>query len=274
MNKAQISNILRKIGLLYPLDKLRYWLIKKHNLKANLKFKSENLNIALPPDYLMYESFQMNYQKYYFGGRETAEWIYRQIETHINLKGRKILDWGCGPGRVIRHMFKVSKNQSKFYGTDYNEKSIQWCRNNIKNVEFNLNSLEAKLPYEDDFFDAIYGISIFTHLSKEMHFKWLNELKRVIKPEGIILITTHGDNFKTKLSIKEKRKFEKGELVVRGNVKEGHRMFCTFHPDQFLKSFFKEFEILDKIVISTENKSFIPQDRWILKKTVANNVYN
>ena len=142
----------------------------------------------------------------------------------------------------------------------------------FNNIKFNLNDLEAKLPYEDDFFDAIYGISILTHLSKEMHFKWFNELKRVLKPEGIMLITTHGENFKTKLSIKENKKFDNGELVVRGDVKEGHRTYCTFHPDKFLKSLFKEVEILDKIIISKKNKSYIPQDRWILKKTVANNV--
>ena len=272
MNKGQISNILRKIRLLYPLDKLRYRLMQNHNLKDNQKFIVENSNISLPPDYLMYESFQMNYQKYYFGGRETAEWIFSQIQNHISLNGGKILDWGCGPGRIIRHMHAISKNQCKFYGTDYNEKSIQWCRDNINNIKFNLNDLEAKLPYEDDFFDAIYGISILTHLSKEMHFKWFNELKRVLKPEGIMLITTHGENFKTKLSIKENKKFDNGELVVRGDVKEGHRTYCTFHPDKFLKSLFKEVEIIDKIIISKKNKSYIPQDRWILKKTVANNV--
>ena len=143
MNKGQISNILRKIRLLYPLDKLRYRLMQNQNLKDNQKFIVENSNISLPPDYLMYESFQMNYQKYYFGGRETAEWIFSQIQNHISLNGGKILDWGCGPGRIIRHMHAISKNQCKFYGTDYNEKSIQWCRDNINNIKFNLNDLEA-----------------------------------------------------------------------------------------------------------------------------------
>ena len=85
MNKGQISNILRKIRLLYPLDKLRYRLMQNHNLKDNQKFIIENSNISLPPDYLMYESFQMNYEKYYFGGRETAEWIFSQIQNHISL---------------------------------------------------------------------------------------------------------------------------------------------------------------------------------------------
>ena len=277
MNKGQISNTLRKFGLLYPLDKLRFKIEKSRNEKENQKFKSDNPNVLLPPDYLMYESFQINYNKYYFGGKETAEWVLSQIRNHKNLEGKNILDWGCGPGRVARHLPELLNNKSNVYGTDYNQKSIEWCKRNIENVEFNQNKLEAELPYEDNFFDAIYGISIFTHLSREMHFNWFEELKRILKPDGIIFITTQGNNFKAKLSDSERNKFENGELIVRGNVKEGHRTFSAFHPDKFMKSLFKnDIQILDKIVISPENKSYTPQDTWILKKikkkTVANNV--
>lgn len=219
MNKGQISNTLRKFGLLYPLDKLRFKIEKNRNDKANQEFKSNNPNVLLPPDYLMYESFQINYKKYYFGGKETAEWVLGQIRNHKNLEGKNILDWGCGPGRLIRHLPELLNYKSYVYGTDYNQESIEWCKENIENVEFNQNKLGAKLPYKNDFFDAIYGISIFTHLSKEMHFKWFEELKRVLKPEGIILITTQGNNFKTKLSKRERNNFENGELIVRGKRK-------------------------------------------------------
>lgn len=266
MNKGLISNMLRKIGLLYPLDKLRYRLEKNKNKTANLKFKKEHPNVLLPPDYLMYESFRVNYAKYYFGGRTTAELILKQIGKYLDLKKeKKILDWGCGPGRVIRHMPTISRS-SIFYGTDYNETSINWCTNNIKGVIFNHNHLEAKLPYENDYFDAIYGLSIFTHLSKEMHFNWFNELKRILKPNGILLITTQGENFRVKLSVEERKKFDEGELIVRGLVKEGHRTYSAFHPDSFLYNLFKDTEILEKIVISPNNKSYVPQDTWILKK--------
>jgi ubiquinone/menaquinone biosynthesis C-methylase UbiE len=266
MNKGQVSNTLRKYKLLYPLDKLRYRLGKFKNKKANHKFINDNLGVLLPPDYLMYESFQINYSKYYFGGKETAKWILGLLGKHKNLTEKKILDWGCGPGRLIRHMPDISNNQSDFYGTDYNEGSIQWCKNTIKNVNFNHNNLEAKLPYEDKKFDAIYGISIFTHLSKEMHFNWLKELKRVLKPEGILLITTQGENFKPKLTVEERKKFDEGKLIVRGKVKEGHRTYSTFHPDPFLRLLFEDLDVLEKIIISTKSKNYLPQDVWILKK--------
>jgi ubiquinone/menaquinone biosynthesis C-methylase UbiE len=183
------------------------------------------------------------------------------------LDGKDILDWGCGPARVIRHMPRLLSNKVKLYGTDYNEKSINWCKNNIKEIEFNHNSLEATLPYKDSSFDAIYGISIFTHLSKELHFNWFKELKRILRPGGIILLTTQGENFKPKLSTYERNLFDNGELIVRGNVKEGHRTYSAFHPDQFLKLLFTDLEILEKIVISKKDKNYTPQDTWVLRKT-------
>jgi len=266
MNKGKISNFLRRTGLLYAFDKFRFYLEKYKNDRINKSFKKENPSVKLPPDYLMYESFQLNFTKYYFGGKETAEWILGLFEKHMSINGKKILDWGCGPARVLRHMPEITKNEASFYGSDYNKHSISWCRENIKNIDFNLNKLKADLPYENDFFNGIYVISIFTHLSEKMHYEWFQELKRVLASGGLIILTTQGENFKHKLSPDERGKFDQGNLIVRGNVKEGHRTYSAFHPDQFLEELFIGMELLEKIVIDPEGKGYTPQDVWILRK--------
>ena len=71
MNKTLISNSLRSLGLLYALDKVRFQLEKRNNKQANRLFRKANPEVKLPPDYLMYESFQMNYDKYYTESIET-----------------------------------------------------------------------------------------------------------------------------------------------------------------------------------------------------------
>jgi len=215
----------------------------------------------------MYESFKLDYNKYYFGGKKTAEWVIQNLERYTTLKSKNILDWGCGPGRVIRHIPKMLGYTGKYFGTDYNKDSINWCKEHIGDVNFNCNNLKADLPYEDNFFDAIYGISIFTHLSREMHYNWLYELNRILKPGGNLLVTTQGENFKSKLTQSENSRFEKGELIVRGKVKEGHRTYSAFHPDSFLYSLFgSEFEVLEKKVEPASRKDYQPQDTWILMK--------
>lgn len=266
MNKGQISNILRHLRLIYLIDWIRFYFFKFKNLSKNKAFLSKNPDVSLPPDYLMYESFALDYDKYYNGGRKMASWVANHLREHTSLVNQVILDWGCGPGRIIRHMPDVIGNNCEFYGTDYNAKSIAWCKSNITNVEFNCNPLSAQLPYNDNSIDAIYGISILTHLSEKMHTEWFNELHRVLKPEGILLLSTHGDNYKTKLERAELDTYNKGQLVVRGTVKEGHRTYCAFQPKSFMQKLFNAVDILEHIELTSDTKDWVPQDLWIVKK--------
>ena len=266
MNKGQISNVLRKFRLIYLLDQVRFYIEKRKNRKVNREFKKIHPDIKLPPDYLIYESFQIHYPKYYNDSKDSAIRIINHIKKHLQLKDKKMLDWGCGPGRVIRHLPEVMGNGCSYFGTDYNAKSIEWCKKNLPGIEFNINSIEADLPYEDGFFDAIYGISIFTHLSEQMHVGWMNELYRILKKGGVIYLTTQGDNFRIKLTSNELEKYDRGELVVRGNVKEGHRTYSAFQPKKFMEDLFLEVAIIEHIETQPENKSRIPQDIWIVRK--------
>ena len=214
MKKGAISNFLRKLGLLQPADYFRFWLEKFRNRNRNRDFLNGNPGVKLPPDYLIYESFQLDYQKYFTDSEDTARWLADLLKKHIELDGVKILDWGCGPGRVIRHLHKFTGPECEFYGTDYNADTIAWCAENLPGIHFNQNKLEARLPYENQYFDIIYGISVFTHLSEKMHFAWFNELFRVMKPGGIFLFTTQGENFREKLTGSELVEFDEGKLVV------------------------------------------------------------
>lgn len=266
VNKGHISNFLRSIGLLYYSDWARYYLQKCTNRKANREFAIQNPKVPLPPDYLIYESFQLNYYKYYMEGLETAKWLTTHLSKHIALNNKRILDWGCGPGRIVRHLPQVIGDGCEYFGTDYNQKSVDWCSRNLPRIRFNANTLSPRLPYENDFMDVIYGISIFTHLSEEMHEQWFRELYRILKTNGIMFLTTQGDNFKVKLTAAELVLYNQGELVVRGNVREGHRTFSAFHPIEFMKKLFGNTLILEHIVTKPLSNAGLPQDVWIVKK--------
>jgi len=266
MKRGQISKLLRTFGLIYFTDWLRFYVEKNKNRKENKDFKKKHPNVVLPSDYLMYESFQINYRKYYTDSIETAKWLTNHFKNHIELKNRKILDWGCGPGRIIRHLPNIIGNDCEYYGTDYNNKTITWCVQNLKGISFNQNTLQATLPYSDNYFDIIYGISIFTHLSQQMHYDWYNELERILKPNGIMFLTTQGDNFKMKLTDNELQEYNNDLLIVRGKVKEGHRTYSAFHPKRFMFELFKNVEILEHIELPYEKGKLPQQDIWIIKK--------
>ena len=265
MNKGDVSGFLRAAGLMHLTDKLRYYFYLVKNRKKNINFKKKYPDVKLPPDYYIYESFQIDYEEYYLKSRETAAWILGFLKKYKPLEKLTVLDWGCGPGRIIRHLPGLLDDDSRIFGTDYNADSIAWCKTNLPGIDFNLNGLEAELPYDGNFFDFIYGISIFTHLSEKMHYEWIDELYRVLKPGGILFLTMHGEAFTPKLSKTELERYRSGNAVVRGNVKEGHRTFAAFHPPAFTDKLFSNFEILEHIAQKPGNGK-PQQDIWVIKK--------
>lgn len=265
MNKSKISNLIRSLGLIYPADCIRFQIIRAKNHLKNKEYQKSNPSINFPPDYILYESFAIDYRAYIEGGRTTANDLFELLTKYISKEDLKILDWGCGPGRIIRHLPNLFGPNCSFFGTDYNSKSIKWCSKNIPNINFSKNNLLPPLNFENNQFDIIYGISIFTHLSKDNHHSWINELHRVLKKGGILLLTSAGNSFRSKLTTKEKLRFDNGELIVRARAKEGHRTFTTFHPVSFMQILFTDFEILKHIEIKPSGRN-IPQDIWILKK--------
>lgn len=260
MIKSRISNILRVTRLMQASDKLRYHL-HKHKMKGkNRNFLRSHPGIVLPPDYMMYESFLLDYQRYYENGMKTARWLVDLVKKHRGLEEASILDWGCGPARVLRHLPDVVPEAGSYAGTDYNSKTIAWCRKSLPGINFSENNLMPPLAYKDGSFDLIYGISIFTHLSEEAHHKWLAELIRLLKKDGILFLTLHGRGFFNKLTEQEKQVFKSGNLVVRGQVKEGHRTYAAFQPPEFVREWTKNLDLLDHIPGDGE------QDVWIWRR--------
>ena len=265
MNKSEITILLRNLGLMQIADRANFYYQKYRNRSSNKQFKEKYPGVVLPPDYMLYESFQMNYENYYNDSLDTAKWLLGYLGKYIELKNVKILEWGCGPARIIRHLPKLLDSTCKIFGSDYNHKTIEWCRNNIENVQFSTNELHPPMNYGEEFFDIIYANSVLTHLSEEMHYAWFQELNRILKADGIMFLTTHGENCKPKLTEKELKIFEAGNIVVRGNVKEGHRSFAAYQPPEFMKKLFSNAEILEHATREPEGQYF-PPDVWIIRK--------
>lgn len=107
--------------------------------------------------------------------------------------GAKVLDFGCGPGRVMT-WFQQEHRDWTFFGTDIDPEAIEWAQKNLGGIAtFDCNPHLPPLRYETGFFDFVYSISIFSHLPEDMQSAWLAELSRVTKPGGCLVLTTHGE---------------------------------------------------------------------------------
>ena len=106
--------------------------------------------------------------------------------------GRRVLDFGCGAGKVLRH-FATEAARGEVCGCDIDDESVRWLGKNLC-PPFRLfeASREPSLPVQDEYFDLIYAISVFTHIA-ENWAAWLLELHRTLKPDGVAIVTVLGE---------------------------------------------------------------------------------
>lgn len=107
-------------------------------------------------------------------------------------KDTRVLDFGCASGRVLRHFAAQSKAQ--VWGSDISDDHVTWCNKYLskKMVVFQNTSI-PNMPIEDNFFDIIYAMSVFTHI-ESFETSWLCEVRRMLKPGGIAYITVHDES--------------------------------------------------------------------------------
>jgi SAM-dependent methyltransferase len=144
-----------------------------------------------------------------------------------------ILDFGCGCGRVLRQWKDLA--ETALYGTDLNPELVQWCRERIPFALVSVNSSEPPTSFPDERFDAIYAFSVFTHMPANIQKRWLQEFRRILKPGGLLIFSTHGSHYLPRLGNQARRRFLDGELVVRFAWAAGSNLCSTFHPETFVR---------------------------------------
>ncbi len=234
--------------------------------KKNQDFRAQYPKVSLPEDDILYETFHGDYFKYYEDGKSVASWLLDTLGRYKSVSHLQVLDWGCGPARIVRHLPALMGPENAIFGSDLNPETIAWCKANIPKVHFTTNHLDPPLPFDAGQFDFLYAISILTHLSEQRHQDWLQEIHRVLAPDGIALITTQGEAYRAKLTLSERRKFDGGQLIVRGKVAEGSRTFSAFQPPTFMHQILAPFDVLEHQAGMLSNGSS-EQDIWILRRT-------
>jgi SAM-dependent methyltransferase len=104
--------------------------------------------------------------------------------------GDRILDLGCGFGRMIRHLEHVAAT-CEIWGTDISAERILWCKRYLSPpFRFATTTKVPHLPFEDRSFRFIYCGSVFTHID-DLADAWLLELRRILTADGRLYVTIH-----------------------------------------------------------------------------------
>jgi 2-polyprenyl-3-methyl-5-hydroxy-6-metoxy-1,4-benzoquinol methylase len=116
---------------------------------------------------------------------------YEYVKPYCNDKC--ILDYGCGSGYGV---MAISEHAKSVIGVDINKQIIDHCNERYKkvNVSFKQVNAEYPLPYENGVFDIIVSFQVIEHLPDVS--RYLSELKRLLKDEGLLFIATPNRNYR------------------------------------------------------------------------------
>ncbi len=99
---------------------------------------------------------------------------FREVSKHVTKKNARLLDVGCGDATLPLYL----DDTINYYGIDVNLKSNQAKKVNIT---------KDKFPFKSDFFDYVVCTEVLEHIDN--HQNCLSEIRRVLKPDGILLGT-------------------------------------------------------------------------------------
>lgn len=144
-----------------------------------------------------------------------------------------ILDFGCGCGRVLRWLARLP---GELRGSDFDGPAVEWCRENLTFATFVHNGLRPPLPFAAGEFELVYAFSVLTHLPVDLQQAWVEELARVLRPGGYLVLSTHGRRYLERLNDDERALFQAGEVVVRFEQVAGTNLCTAFHPPDYVKN--------------------------------------
>lgn len=107
----------------------------------------------------------------------------------------QVLDFGCGCGRVLRFLARDRATKGTLHGTDIDSQAIRWCTQHLPFAHWSVNDALPPTRYGPNAFDFVFAISVFTHLDERLQLAWLSEILRILKPNGLLLATVHGEQY-------------------------------------------------------------------------------
>lgn len=150
------------------------------------------------------------------------------IREHLGeLRGRRVLDVGCGKGRFAR-VFHEQEPAAELWGLDISEEMLRFVPEGIHTRAGSM----TELPFADGFFDAAYATESLEH-AVEIE-RAVAEICRVVKPGGRIAIIDKNSEHWGRLATPEwERWFTRKELerLLRRHCRKVSSRFISYWED-------------------------------------------
>jgi SAM-dependent methyltransferase len=130
------------------------------------------------------------------------------------------LDFGCSSARVVR-VLQAAYPNAEWYGCDPNEPAIAWASENLPGIGFFVSADDPPLAFPDESLDLVYAISIWSHFAPALGLRWFEEMRRLIRPGGHLMCTTHGLTSVAFYALQELRAPEQSKEIADALYSQG-----------------------------------------------------
>jgi SAM-dependent methyltransferase len=195
-------------------------------------------------------------------GLHTLESLLRASGVDPNAM-QTILDIGCGTGRLLMG-WHCASSRRRLVGADINAELIAWNQANLPG-EWDVCGVLPPLKLAGGEFDLVQLASVFTHLPLHHQREWIEEIRRLLRPGGVLLMTLHGAVYMRIFG-------QSGEYAEQPAGAIGSNAFATFHSRPFAERLFTGFELLGYFERGHDSRppSLFPiaalQDVYVLRK--------
>ncbi|MEJ7708820.1 MAG: class I SAM-dependent methyltransferase [Pyrinomonadaceae bacterium] len=157
---------------------------------------------------------------------------------------QNILEMGVGMGRVILHYFPFETN---LYGCDVTPEALSWTRLKLGHrVNLELTDVKPPLPYPDGLFDFVYANSVFTHIPCAFMSGWVAELRRIIRPGGMLILSVlDANHYLRDITYREFHQRYQAAGCFDRNQDQGVRMVTYLSRDFLYATWSKHFHVLE-----------------------------
>jgi ubiquinone/menaquinone biosynthesis C-methylase UbiE len=113
-----------------------------------------------------------------------------ELVKKLTIPAENILDFGSGIGNSVPY-FRKYFTSSTVRCADVSARSIEIAKTRFGGNEEYALIENSHLPFEDASQDIVFSACVFHHIPHQEHQHWLHELKRVIRPRGLLIIYEH-----------------------------------------------------------------------------------
>jgi SAM-dependent methyltransferase len=198
-------------------------------------------------------------------GRETRDQLLTLLPNDWTFSGKRVLDFGCGAGRTFRHFLEEAQS-AEFWGCDIDAASIDWVKENLSPpIHAFQNAPEPPLSRPDCYFDLVYAISVFTHLT-DTWSEWLLELHRVLAEDGMMITTYMGAGMSETIAGEPWQENRVGMNVLRAWQDWEHGGPMVMHSNWWIRAHWgRAFEIMD-VMHQPSMEGELGRHSWLLMR--------